>query len=77
VYDHPEFPSDYAVERKEDSLYTTDGIELAPVAIDQFMAANRNANNMLYIFMRDEKGYVVQLRIKGGAPYFEVRCNKI
>jgi CubicO group peptidase (beta-lactamase class C family) len=76
VYDHPVFASGYVVEKKGELLRTTDGMELTPVAVDQFMAVNKDTDNIVYIFMRDEKGRVVQLRIKGGAPYFEIRCEK-
>lgn len=74
-YDHP-FKPNYTIETKGDKLYLPENIELFPVATDQFMALNRNADNIVYEFVRDEQGQVVQLRIKGGGPYFEVRCAK-
>jgi CubicO group peptidase (beta-lactamase class C family) len=76
VYDHPDSTTGYAIEKKGDTLLMAGGIELVPVATDQFMASNCKTDNILYIFMRDEKQRVLQLRIKGGAPYFEVRCEK-
>jgi CubicO group peptidase (beta-lactamase class C family) len=76
TYDHPGFTVGYTIEQKGTMLSTADGIKLAPVAVDQFVAVNRDTKNILYTFMRSEKGDVVQLRIKGGAPYFEVRCAK-
>ncbi|MGC2310125.1 MAG: serine hydrolase [Candidatus Babeliaceae bacterium] len=77
TYDHPSFKSGYTIERKGDKLYVPENRELSPVAVDQFMALNRNANNIVYKFIRNEKGHMVQLRIKGGGPYFEVRCDKL
>ncbi len=77
LYDHPAFKLGYKIERKGDSLYLPDNIELSAVAKDQFMTLNRNANNVVYRFARDETGLIIQLRIIGGAPYFEIRCDKI
>ena len=78
IYQHPSFAKGYTIERIGDKLYTPEvGIELSPVSKDQFMALNCNADNMAYKFIRNEQGQVIQLRIKGGAPYFEIRCEKI
>lgn len=77
AYDHPFFTAGYTIERRGEVLLTSENVELAPVAKDQFILLNQNADNMVYTFIRDEEGKVVQLRIKGGGPYFELRCNKI
>ena len=77
VYDHPSYTSGLMVERRGNKLYIPGNIELYPVATDQFMVLNRHADNMVYTFTRDEKGNIVQLKIKGGAPYFEIRCDKV
>lgn len=77
IYDHTLFSSGYKIERVGDKLYAPDGIELSPVSKDQFMVLNCDSDNVVYKFIRDEYGYIVQLIIKGGAPYFEVRCKKI
>lgn len=76
-YEHPAFVSGYHVTKKGDSLLLPDNIELSPVAPDQCMALHQNRDNMVYKFVRNETGQVVQLRIKGGGPYFEIRCDKI
>jgi hypothetical protein len=75
-YDHPFFKSGYKIERNGATLYLPGNIELCPVANDQFIALNQNADNIVYSFIRNEKGNVIQLRIKGGGPYFELRCDK-
>ncbi len=77
MYDHPFFKSGYKIEKKGDRLYLPENIELSPVTTDQFMAVNQNANNIVYNFIRNEAGRVVQLIIKGGGPYFEVRIEKL
>lgn len=76
VYDHPSFKSDYKIKKQGDRLLLPGGVELMPVAQDQFILSNRSADNLAYMFIRNEQGEVIQLRIKGGAPYFEVRCDK-
>lgn len=76
-YNHPAFESGYIITKNGDTLHTSDGIELAPVAMDQFIALNKQNNNIVYIFTRNENGHIIQLRIKGGGPYFEIRCNKV
>jgi len=76
IYDHPDFKSNYTITKKGNALYLPQNIQISPVAVDQFMALHQNADNIVYTFIRDEKGRVVQLTIKGGCPYFEVRCKK-
>lgn len=76
TYDHPSFKSGYKIEKKRNKLYVPQNIELSPVATDQFMILNRNADNIVYKFVRNEKGQVISLCIKGGSPYFEIRCEK-
>ena len=77
TYDHPAFKSGCKIEKKGGKLYLPDNRELCPVGKDQFMVLNCKADNIVYTFIRDEQGRVVQLRIKGGGQYFEVRCQKI
>jgi len=76
-YDHPLFKDGYKVQTNEGLLFLPDGKELSPIGTDQFIALNSNMDNIVYRFNRNELGRVVQLSIKGGAPYFQVRCDKI
>ncbi len=77
AYDHPAFKEGYSIQKKEDKLYLPNNSELLPVATDQFMILDGKSSHLVYTFIRNEEGRVIQLRIKGGAPYFEVRCEKI
>ena len=77
LYDHPEYPSSYKIEKKDNKLYLPNGTELFPVASDQWMSVEPKAKNLLYSFVRNEHNQITQLRIKGGGPYFEVRCEKL
>lgn len=41
------------------------------------MTLNSDADNIVYKFIRNEKGEINKLVIKGGGPYFKVCCTKI
>lgn len=73
-YDHPFF-AHYCISKKGETLYASDAIELMPVGIDQFCP--KDAQNIQYTFVRNEKGTIDQLQIKGGSRYYEIRCSKI
>lgn len=77
VYKHPIFKNGYEIQLNGNILYSADGKELSPIAKDQFMTLNCGSDNMLYIFSRNENGAVDNLKIKGGAPYFAIVCEKI
>ncbi len=77
IYNHPLFPQCYTLEKAHHALSTPDQGKIVPVSQDQFMISGNKAPNMVYQFIRDEVNKIVQLRIKGGGPYFEVRCEKI
>jgi len=77
TYDNPCFKDGYEIKTNGYALYLPDGKELIPVEQDQFMALNCCADNIVYRFIRDEKGQINWLVIQGGGQYFKVCCEKI
>ena len=48
---------------------------MLPTKFDDII--NHQADNIVYLFIRNELGNITQLRMQGcGGPYFEIRCDK-
>jgi len=75
-YNHPEI-AHYSIIKRGNSLYVPGGVELAPEGKDKFFQKNRKRDNISYEFIRNDRGEVVTLRIKGGCKNFGIGCEKI
>ena len=78
AYDYPDYAAEgYTIQKQDDYLLTADNKKLICVGVDQFIEEGHKADNIVYMFTRDENGAIAQLRMQGcGGPYFEIRCDK-